>query len=539
MLYFTYLLLRLAVLATLLYLTFGSSAIGQELKARCLRITRGFLALVSVLAIGWYLLSASLYFIHDGYVNHVEPSIASHSYGWLLGQPPYHSPDAGERSSLPYGPWLFIVHALLFHLFGPSMLVSKLAGFLAALLSPLLFHALVRRFAPPATAWAATGLLTLYLLMYCQDPFGNKSDPLILTGVILASWSTLLTSAPAAFLVFALPAGFSMGLKLHAIIYYLPILACHSRHRSGKWLAGSLFTAGLVAAAPFLLRNDVSLPNFIWCLTFTANHGFDTSLFVQGLNMALFLLLLPLGVGSFDTADREDRHFGVLLFSLAAAVLVSSKAGAGPIHLLPFIPLTLALAAKGVPDPEALFRQEAAENRRTRLTVSLLAASFLVGTGFAAANQWYFWGIMADNMAAAPTAELRDILASHPGMPVSLGYGSRDPALYRSTDYRLSLWHPIVVLAGTPLAFDLPAVMDMTKAGLELPDASIDLLRSGRMKLWIIPRGAAPFLVFNIYEPHTDLFGERFRTAFHRYYRLATPTEHFDLWEYTAGNPGR
>jgi len=499
-------------------------------QERVLRSIGLFASVMTACAGFWYLLSMLCYLVHDGYVDHIEPSIAAQALNWLHGGELYHAPEAGERYNLPYGPALFAVHAVVFRLLGPTMGVSKVAGATAALLIPLLFHWLARRHAPPAIARLGTGLLLLTLLLFGPLPFGNRADPLILLCVTIALVAQELGAPAGRFGICSLALGAAISLKLHAILYFIPLFALRSPSATGWRDAGALPAGLCLAAAPFALFPTISLSQFLWILGSVSQHGFDGSLALQGVGFALFLASLPLAFGGLRFLPRA---FPIVAgVALAPVLIVSMKAGAGPVHLLPFLPLTLFVAVRGMAATSPLHPT----SRRGEAALGLLFAYFFTGAGFAIVNQQYFWGMMLQNIRTSPHQEIQEILAAHPGERVSMGYGSRDPLLWRSPDYRLSLWHPIVVMAGHPHLFDLPAIMDMNKAGLDMPGASIDLMRAGRVTLWIIPRGATPFALHNIYEPHSDLFGNAFRAAFRQHYRLATHTEHFDLWNYIAND---
>jgi hypothetical protein len=91
------------------------------------------------------------------------------------------------------------------------------------------------------------------------------------------------------------------------------------------------------------------------------------------------------------------------------------------------------------------------------------------------------------------------------------------------------------VLRGEPYVLDVPAMMDMQKAGRKMPEATYRYLAEGRCAIWLIPRGEAPFELRNWYEPQGQIFDEEFRRVFRAHYAVIGQSEHFDIWEYRAG----
>jgi hypothetical protein len=95
-----------------------------------------------------------------------------------------------------------------------------------------------------------------------------------------------------------------------------------------------------------------------------------------------------------------------------------------------------------------------------------------------------------------------------------------------------------LVLRGNPFLLDVPAMMDMQKAGLGLPEGTREMMASGRCRIWLIPRGESPFELRNYFEPEGMIFDEEFRRVFQAHYRVVDHSVHFDVWEYDEATRG-
>src|ERR1017187_3084468 len=73
-----------------------------------------------------YLLIVFCNVAYPGYLEHVEPSIASVSYIVLRGAPLYHGMDSAQRYAFPYGPMGFLPYSLALRFLGAQILSLKL-----------------------------------------------------------------------------------------------------------------------------------------------------------------------------------------------------------------------------------------------------------------------------------------------------------------------------------------------------------------------------------------------------------------------------
>ena len=107
---------------------------------------------------------------------------------WLFaaGKTVYHAIDSAERYSHMYGPMAFIVPGIVLRAIGPSMLVAKAIGVVAALVCLALTWRTIRKAVPEDAAWAATvacGLCVLQFLVFRNLTFWSRPEPLQLAAV--------------------------------------------------------------------------------------------------------------------------------------------------------------------------------------------------------------------------------------------------------------------------------------------------------------------------------------------------------------------
>ena len=253
-----------------------------------------------------------------------------------------------------------------------------------------------------------------------------------------------------------------------------------------------------------------------------ASHGLSLSKFVTNLEYAGLFTAPVWALGLWRPSDGRpwprDLRVGVaaLFITFVLVSSVASKPGAGNWHLLPFVPITLWLAAQsgrawGKPaqlPPYAVLAWSA--------TVAFL--------GWTRHDDWvtYLWR----NDAAQQAQEVHAIMTSHPTQPVMMGAGqSTYGAGYYSTFVR-----PVLVYAGQPYTFDPAAIMDLRKASR--PDdicASSRMWGSWRDLLMLIPHGEAPFSMANNYGG-LPCFPENFRLGFEQDFKKISEGQWFDVW---------
>ncbi len=125
-------------------------------------------------------------------------------------------------------------------------------------------------------------------------------------------------------------------------------------------------------------------------------------------------------------------------------------------------------------------------------------------------------------MACAAIGEIKDVCRRWPGATIGMAFGSEEK--YPWTWYR-----PMLTFRGGPYLVDAPALMDLARSGFPIPESTVQALRTGQVKIWLVPAGDEPFSMPSLYPGDKPLFEQRFRDEFRAHYRRAGGTEHFDV----------
>ena len=188
------------------------------------------LGIIAGLALADVFWLAATYLVYPGYLDHGEPSVTLISWRLLDGAPAFLSLGDPALVSNVYGPLTYAVHALSFWLFGPSVMAGKAASFLAAMLIPVLVFLSHRRRGLEAAAFGA--LLAAALVLF-HIPFSiwNRPDSFMALLAVAAVWAANASDPKkpewVKSAVIAVAAGLAVGMKLHAGVYFAPVVVFH------------------------------------------------------------------------------------------------------------------------------------------------------------------------------------------------------------------------------------------------------------------------------------------------------------------------
>jgi hypothetical protein len=203
---------------------------------------------------------------------------------------------------------------------------------------------------------------------------------------------------------------------------------------------------------------------------------------------------------------------GTLAGAMGLVSIAASKPGAGPLHLLPFVPL---LGHAIATSPPVIERRDS--------TASLLLGFGLVASVIALQSQVLLIRTVAARDLNAAILDVDRVADDHGGRRIAVGYAgtsylsqARVEAVFRTNEYLI----------------DASAVQEHRLAGLELPAATIKAIDSCLIDVWLIPRGAEPFDVPSAYSPRgpRDVFPQSFRSMFLTRYIRTSRTSNFDVW---------
>jgi hypothetical protein len=249
------------------------------------------------------------------------------------------------------------------------------------------------------------------------------------------------------------------------------------------------------------------------------------SLLRQNLEWAAYLCApILLARALIGSPPAGDRHLvGALALAILLVVLAASKPGAGPYHLIPFVPVIVFVAGS------RLGSLPLSPSRSLGAEASVAWAAVLVLVVGAQSAQLVT--TMTPRRAVDDVGDVRAFLAGHEGI-VEMGYGRTEAK---------SLIRPLLTFRNNSYLIDQPAVREYELQGLALPVSTIAALRQCRASYWLIPRGEEPFSGINVY-PSVDmkpLYPAALREAFAASQRRTETTRYYDVWECVGGGVSR
>ena len=291
-------------------------------------------------------------------LDYAEPTMTCVAWLFAAGKTVYHAIDSAERYSHMYGPMAFIVPGIVLRAIGPSMLVAKAIGVVAALVCLVLTWRTIRKAVPEDAAWAATvacGLCVLQFLVFRNLTFWSRPEPLQLAAVSAGLFAAArLRGVPAA-AVIALAMGLLWNLKFTGPLYSLPIFAVLYGRSNLRLVAMSMAGAAVAAMLPFVAFSNVSWGDYRFWVELSAHNGLRVAALKENIEWSLFLLLpLLIRLGSASPLPPNARLVvPALIVGMLGVVVAASKPGAGAYHFVPFLPSIAYALATVQPDLSA------------------------------------------------------------------------------------------------------------------------------------------------------------------------------------------
>ncbi len=492
----------------------------------------GFLSLFTFLylAIAFYVLR------FPGYVDPVEPMVASASYFAVHGRPVYVMP-------ISYGPFCFLIYGAAMKLFGASITTLKfvvVAGNLAFLLILVLLYSKL-------LSWRAALLTVALILSACLMKLDylvqTRGDLFICVAVALALLSALSTRKTLAVSLMAIALAVACGIKITALLYFLYPLALFWRRHGFKLLTMGCGIALILSVSPFLMRTVV-LSDYLHWLISVSKHPRNVREFIGNI-VVTCLLALPclLAYWQFEARDHDKarRYLRLERFSLLCLLcgmvimdVLASKIGAGRHHLLPFIPAVGLVTAQILQSIEKAHGEDAPPRFWPVYLWGCLGLVLFVSE-LSELSDVRALTTMEAPQAIAMQDDIRAILASFPGKSVEVGAGSGEFDLEKK--YSPMYAAPQLVFAGNPYTFDPSAEADRNIIGETMPESDLQHVRSCETNVWLIPRGDTPFHSISIYSgmypDHYDgrlLFPRPFERIFSDLYQRVSSSQFFDIY---------
>ena len=481
--------------------------------ARC-TIVAGVLGLVAYVAVVIFYMQGQQYF------DAAEPTMTA--VGWLFqaGLPVYHAVDSPERYAHIYGPMVFIAHGAALALFGPTIETSKWVGGSLSLAALALTFSATRPKTGTARALVLTGICALLLLGFRNYSFWTRAEPLQVFCVSAALAAATLARRYTAAVLMGLGAGVLLNLKITGPLYALPLFVLLALRSGRRFTLIAVAVALLTATVPFVLFPNVSLQGYLTWLKLSAQTGLLLSTLRQNIEWAAFFgVPLLLAYFSVHRSSREsDREWSSVALALGVAVcgvvIAGSKPGAGPYHLLPFLPIACYLVAARI--------GRGAPNSSPAGAAHAVIGFVLVAVFIAVTQQVQFVTTMTGRRSLDVARDIEQFASATSGV-IEMGYGASDPVTFA---------RPLLVFRNNSYFLDQPAVGEHQLAGLPIPAATIEALRQCRVDYWLIPSEEMPFSAVNMYSAVylKPLFSAEFRRVFFEAHVRTGSTEYFDVW---------
>ena len=474
-------------------------------------------------------------YLSTNFISNTYSTLFSET-SWLLclGQPIYSSLQTPEHSSIPYGPYGYVLVGFSQLLLGPSIFSSKLAPFLATAGASLLLYLALRTRVEWLTALALVALANALELPMDPMALWPRPEPFLLLAVSGGLWAATRRELWGPILLgFCL--GFAADIKVYAFAFFFMAIAVAWRtHKSpALWVAAAV-AAILTLFAPFAAPS-ISLGHYVATLRMMdEGRRFMDSLALQNLEWGVVLSIIALAPLLIETRKSPETEaalwgngdlLGALLLSFLVVSHPAGLEGSGPHQLLPFIPVFIYLAAH-------LRASTASSTTRTWNWPGLaLTLSIVLFVEFYALLQGIRQPKSFEPTEALARARLEDIgRIFQSKMPCVLLNAAGSDDTRENESYRA-----ILVFNGMPIGIDATPTMDYESLGYPEPDLA-DFVARLQAKyhepiVWICPKGTVPFSETSYFGARNRIFSDQFVSCFFQYFQPAGTTDCFDLYE--------
>jgi hypothetical protein len=343
------------------------------------------------------------------------------------------------------------------------------------------------------------------------------------TAILIATYAPGTVTAGA----LGLLGGICVNLKIHGGLYILPAFV-YQLCRSPGIAVGLRLTcaAGLTGttalAVPFIPKN-VSIFEYYQYFRILQHHPWNKWLFAQNI-VFVAMCMMPVSLMYAVFTPKLPRVFTWFVTALILCMMMvtfpAAISGAGPHHLLPFLPSVVLgfLAMRR----EAAFslRDLRARGRYEGLSLGLIAA-FLFGYGPIAIASW---GTVLNRFADASlvTQGIVEINRAHdenPGLTVAVGPGEGS--------FDAQRLRVIPVFNGNPLPVDSTAWLDLEADGIS-DEVIKRAIKECRVDLWLLPSNT-PFVTMSHYHGG-NIYSKEVLGDFHATYEKQLSGRVFDQW---------
>ena len=498
-----------------------------------------FLAFAFAIAT-YYIVVHAIVVATIGYYYVTAPTVE-----FLQGGDIYHAIEYERQYSAQYGPYTYLIQAMVLTLFNFSKWSSKLVLIIPAVLTPVLFFFIARRHVTLYVSLIISALGLVLLLRMGAVPGMSQRDGVIFffatIFVFLADRLDERKRGYLNFLVLGVVVGSGLTYKVHAPLYALPMVFLLFARHPPRYLLFLALVGSTIAIIPYM-HPKISFKNHFDILF--AIHG-DNKLFPyylrQNFQYVVMYLLPFLLLFKTTLRDPEIRLFFVgAVVAAIPAIIIGSFKGAGFQHIWPFVLVLL----YGLARLWAVHREEPPQ-----LIWQLVGALLVVNLLVALPVQYWSLKHLLNPRTAAMRSEIADDLIqfveTHPNQKTALGDGGKPipgtseskplpDRLHPDGGIHPNEIHAVLWALRQPVTFDSSAVDSFQKGKKPMPEAAVQYLEKCPVENWLIPRNERPFTITSSWTPSLEVFDERFRKAFRSAYAKDTHTKFFDVYRCRA-----
>jgi Dolichyl-phosphate-mannose-protein mannosyltransferase len=483
----------------------------------------------AVTAIAGYAAIAIWYLLLDGFYDHAEPSIAAVAWLFQIGKPIYHAADAAERYSHIYGPFAFMIPGSSLSWLGTGLQQAKLPGTAAGLLTIAIVYRLARSSATRRSALVLAAVVAIVALAFRNRSFWIRPDSYLMFLSAVTLLGATARRPLAGSLVVGIAVGVMADLKLTGPLYALPALGIVIATSGWRWMPIVAVSALAIAIWPFFVFDNVSWQNFWHWFEVSARNGLRFRTLRANIEWALFVVVpvIPLLAAPLGDRLRRIRAGGLcgLVLAMIAVIIAASKPGAGPDHVLPFLPAVFYFVS--------LYIERLPAHAREHPTARVAAPAFVLTALVAAASeQVFFLATSAEVNGMRLSSELASFVDAHPNRTVAMGFTRGGEHLGHA--------RPVLVFRTGAYPLDSAAIQEYQMSGLDLPEATIRALENCETEFWLFPKDRVPFSGRNVYPvmERRPLVPDTFRQTFGERYERVEDTRHFQVWRCRPGIRG-
>jgi len=310
----------------------------------------------------------------------------------------------------------------------------------------------------------------------------------------------------------AIGLGLTWGSKIHAILYWVPLLGL-SWERKGRTWTIQLILISIAITTILHVNPFVSLGGYYDILKLASNHPLLWSNWIKNVLFMSVWALLVWGVGKMI---KHPFRFNVLwvlqVSSIGIFSVFASKMGAGEWHFLPFFPLLIWQVGKLL---EPHWASLSKPNWLGLHGLALFASLFIMERLF-----YYSYVRYQIQDSQKHESELMAIRFKFPNETIIMGYS--DP------EYYPTFLMPLLYRPGQPYGWNAASLMDLELGGW-VPTNHNGVL--AQYDLIIMPNGDYPFKMKTYYPSGVNLFDDAFIAAFYHQFEHYKTGHYYSIWK--------